>query len=109
MTYSRRTSQKNPAESLGPLPTHPAGTTIPPQVTDGKGWSQFNEWSMLVGARVEIRRSGQVFRAGDVDAVTADSRMLWLAPESPHGRILIEKAEGHEVWIRPEQLRSLDG
>lgn len=30
--------------------------------------------------------------------------MLWLSPDGVESRVLIDKLDGYEVWIDPEQL-----
>ena len=54
-------------------------------------------------ATVEIRRNGTYVRTARVEEATPDSRMLWLSPEGVDSRILIDKLDGYEVWIDPEQ------
>lgn len=63
-----------------------------------------DDWFRLPAATVEIRRHGTYVRTARVDAATVDSRMLWLSPEGVDSRVLIDKLDGYEVWIDPEQL-----
>jgi hypothetical protein len=63
-----------------------------------------DDWFRLPAATVEIRHHGSYVRTARVDAATADSRMLWLSPEGVESRMLIDKLDGYEVWIDPEQL-----
>lgn len=67
----------------------------------------YNRWSHLIGAFVEIRRNNQVFRTGFVDEAMPDSSALWLASDQNHSRILIEAAEGFEVWVESRELEGL--
>lgn len=61
-------------------------------------------WNCLVGAYVEMRRKGEVVRAGTVEDVMHDSSALWLAAEGAHSRAIFEAADGFEVWIDSRQL-----
>lgn len=75
--------------------------TLKPQ-TDR--WFLVDDWFRLPATTVEIRHHGTYVRTARVDAATADSRMLWLSPEGVESRVLIDKLDGYEVWIDPEQL-----
>ncbi|WP_091464936.1 hypothetical protein [Paenarthrobacter nitroguajacolicus] len=57
------------------------------------------DWHRIVSYTVQIRRAGAVIRVGRVEAATSDARMIWLASEGVDTRVLIEKAEGYEVWL----------
>jgi hypothetical protein len=61
-------------------------------------------WHDLVGLVVEVRREGAVVREGLVDAAMADSSALWIAADGFQDRVLIEAAEGYEVWLEPRRL-----
>jgi hypothetical protein len=63
-----------------------------------------SDWSLLIGAFVEIRKHLQPPRSGFVDDAMADSSALWLAADGAHHRVLVEKAEGYEVWVDPCEL-----
>lgn len=63
-----------------------------------------DDWFRLPAATVEIRQHGTYIRTARVDAATQDSRMLWLSPDGVDSRVLIDKLDGYEVWIDPEQL-----
>ncbi|MGF9663600.1 hypothetical protein AAIH25_17220 [Arthrobacter crystallopoietes] len=60
--------------------------------------SRLDNWALMPGTLVEIRRKGRHVRAGRVDAVSLDAELLWLANDGAVPRQLFEKAEGHEVW-----------
>lgn len=62
-------------------------------------------WHTLLGALVEVRKNGTVVREGLVEDVMPDSSALWIAADGLTGRVLIEAAEGHEVWVEPKQLK----
>lgn len=62
-----------------------------------------DDWFRLPTATVEIRQNGTYIRTARVQEATPDSRMLWLSPEGVDPRILIDKLDGYEVWIDPEQ------
>ena len=61
-------------------------------------------WQNLVGARVEVRKQGAVVREGLVDDAMPDSSALWIAADGFTNRVLIEAAEGFEVWVEPRKL-----
>lgn len=63
-----------------------------------------DDWCLLPALTVEIRQYGTYVRNARVDAATPDSRMLWLSPEGVDARVLIDKLDGYEVWVSPEQL-----
>jgi hypothetical protein len=63
-----------------------------------------DDWNRLSGVKVEIRRHGQLVRAGVVDAVMPDSTVLWLAADYNGNRALFESAEGYEVWANTHDL-----
>lgn len=62
-------------------------------------------WNNLLGAVVEVRKNGTIIRKGLVEDVMPDSSALWIAADGLTGRVLIEAAEGHEVWVEPKQLK----
>lgn len=68
------------------------------------GSFRVDDWSCLPTATVEIHRNGTYVRTARVEEATPDSRMLWLSPEGVDSRILIDKLDGYEVWIGPDQL-----
>lgn len=93
---------------MSPTTTHPAVGSLPiehrtlrPQPAH---CFRVDDWFRLPAATVEIRHHGTYVRTARVDAATADSRMLWLSPEGVESRMLIDKLDGYEVWIDPEQL-----
>lgn len=65
-----------------------------------------SDWARLTGAPVEVWREGQLFREGTIDAATKDSRIVWLAQDGSRERVLINKADGYEIWLRPRQLQN---
>jgi hypothetical protein len=67
---------------------------------------RFDDWSRLVGATVEVRSEGSSPQTGFVDAASADGTIVWLCQAWPPARFLVEKAEGDEIWISPNQLRA---
>jgi hypothetical protein len=62
------------------------------------------DWSLLINALVEIRQNGQVIRTGFVEDVMPDSSVLWLAADAVHPRQMFEAAQGHQVWVTPQEL-----
>lgn len=63
-----------------------------------------NDWHQLIGVFVEIRQNHRIVRSGIVDAAMADSSALWLAADAFHDRAIFEAAEGHVVWVEPQEL-----
>ncbi|WP_353710295.1 hypothetical protein [Arthrobacter sp. K5] len=62
------------------------------------------EWSLLINALVEIRHQDNVIRTGFVEDAMPDSSALWLAADAVHPRQLFEAAQGHQVWVTPQEL-----
>lgn len=60
------------------------------------------DWTLLVGASIEIRQQGNPVCSGHVDAVTDDGSILWLQPAAENRR-LFEKAEFYEAWATEER------
>jgi hypothetical protein len=63
---------------------------------------RITDWTLLTGARVEIRQQGSPVCNGHVDAVTDDGRILWLQPPAQNRR-LFEKAEFYEAWAAEDR------
>lgn len=64
------------------------------------GVYRVEDWYRLPSAVVEVHRNGTFIRTGCVEAVTADLRMLWLSPHGVENRVLIDKLDGYEIWLR---------
>lgn len=60
------------------------------------------DWTLLVGASIEIRLQGRSVCSGHVDAVTDDGAILWLQPAAENRR-LFEKAEFYEAWAMEDR------
>lgn len=58
---------------------------------------RIEDWTLLIGADVEIRQQGAHICSGYVDAVTDDGGILWLHGPAQNRR-LFEKAEFYEAW-----------
>lgn len=56
-------------------------------------------WLPVVGETVEIRRRDELVRTGEVDGVTADDQILWIAANGAEPRTMYERAQGYSVWI----------
>lgn len=67
---------------------------------------EFADWRRLPGARVEVRRHGELVRIGTAEAATEDSSILWLARDGVEERVMIEKSSDYQIWIEPNQLRN---
>jgi hypothetical protein len=63
---------------------------------------RINDWTLLVGASMEIRQHGLPLCSGHVDAVTDDGTILWLQPAAQNRR-LYEKAEFYEAWATEDR------
>ncbi|MBT2523561.1 hypothetical protein [Arthrobacter sp. ISL-28] len=63
---------------------------------------RINDWTLLVGASIEIRQHGLPLSTGHVDAVTDDGAILWLQPPAQNRR-LYEKAEFYEAWATEDR------
>jgi hypothetical protein len=55
------------------------------------------DWHQLIGNWVELRSGGSVIRTGEVEAVAADSSVMWLKFNGIHGRQMVFRADGYEV------------
>ena len=62
------------------------------------------EWSLLINTFVEIRLHGQVIRTGFVEEAMPDSSTLWIAADQDGPRQMFETAQGHQVWVTPQEL-----
>ncbi|WP_104044334.1 hypothetical protein [Arthrobacter sp. ZGTC412] len=62
------------------------------------------EWSPLINVLVEIRHYGKAIRTGFVEDAMPDSSALWLAADAAHSRQMFESAQGHQVWVAPQEL-----
>ncbi|MCT9623938.1 hypothetical protein HWD94_02225 [Pseudarthrobacter equi] len=58
------------------------------------------DWHRALGQYVEVRLHGKTLRTGVVDAVMPDGSILWISPEGPHPREMIERAHGKQVFAR---------
>lgn len=88
-------------------PAVPAPTRSPPPLNERQPMPVYRHdtWNTLRGAVVEVRKNGTTIRTGLVEDVMPDSSALWIAADGLTGRVLIEAAEGHEVWVEPKQLK----
>lgn len=62
-------------------------------------------WQLLIGCRVELRRGGQVVRTGEVEDAMADSSVMWLRFDGNYGRQLVAKTDGYEIYLVPSHPR----
>lgn len=68
------------------------------------------DWHRALGQHVEIRRHGKVLRNGVVEDVMPDGSILWISAEGAHGREMIERSEGKQVFARyPWDIPPLSG
>ncbi|MCG2623584.1 hypothetical protein LVY72_16930 [Arthrobacter sp. I2-34] len=61
------------------------------------------DWNLLAGRHVQIRKDGHLIRTGRVDTVTRAANALWLEGHGAQLRTLFEKAEGYTAWPVPEE------
>ena len=57
-----------------------------------------DDWRELVGSWVELRSGGSVVRTGEVEVVAEDSSVMWLKFNGNHGRQMVAKTDGYEVF-----------
>ncbi|WP_459791917.1 hypothetical protein [Arthrobacter sp. AD-310] len=62
------------------------------------------EWSLLINTYVEIHLHGRVIRTGFVEEAMPDSSALWIAADQDGPRQMFEAAQGHQVWVTPQEL-----
>lgn len=58
-----------------------------------------DEWNLLVGRTIELRRAGSHVRTAEVEAATSDSSFMWLRFDGNHARKLIAKTDGYDIWL----------
>ena len=63
---------------------------------------RITDWTLLVGASIEIRQQGHPVCSGYVDAVTDNGSILWIQPPAQNRR-LFEKAEFYEAWATEDR------
>ncbi|MBT2596703.1 hypothetical protein [Arthrobacter sp. ISL-72] len=56
------------------------------------------DWQLLIGSWIELRRGDQLVRTGEVEAVTSDSSIMWLKFNGTHPRQLVAKTDGYAVY-----------
>ncbi len=56
------------------------------------------DWQLLVGCWVELRSGGRLVRTGEVEDVAPDSSVMWLKFNGTHGRQMVVKTDGYEVF-----------
>lgn len=56
-------------------------------------------WFPLVGEIVEIRLNDLPVRRGEVDGVTSDDQILWIAAQGAELRAMFERSRDYSVWI----------
>ena len=70
-------------------------------IPDLNNMVKVDNWCNLPSVYVEVRRGGNVIRSGVVEAVTADSAMLWLSRDGVEDRTIFHKVDGYEAWAIP--------
>lgn len=67
--------------------------------------SPCQEWQLLIGVLVEIRRHRLLLGIGIVDNATPSGDFAWIAADGINSRYMIEKAGGYELSIAPPLVR----
>lgn len=75
------------------------GSPQQPVVESGKRLHLQYDWTALLGEEVEVRLNDKIVRAGRVDGVTHDGRILWLEGRGAEQRRMFERCEGFTAWI----------
>ena len=65
-----------------------------------------DRWYDLLGAFVEVRLNDSIIRYGRVDDVMPDSSAAWIASDGCMTRVIVEAAEGHQLWVEPAELEA---
>jgi hypothetical protein len=58
-----------------------------------------DEWNLLVGRKIELRRDGRHVRTAEVEVATSDSSIMWLRFEGNYVRKLITKTDGYDIRL----------
>ena len=58
-----------------------------------------DEWNLLVGRTIELRRDGRHVRTAEVEVVTSDSSIMWLRFDGNHLRKLISNTDGYDIRL----------
>jgi hypothetical protein len=73
------------------VPGKQKGRTV--KVTAAPGtWQPEDDWTLLVGQKIEIHEQGKILDCGRVEDVTKDGYVLWLEMDGPTCRRIIEKS-----------------
>lgn len=70
------------------------------------GIYRVEDWCRLTSTVVDVHRNGHFIRSGRVEVVSADSRMLWLSPDGVESRVLIDKFDGYEIWLKSKTAQN---
>jgi hypothetical protein len=62
------------------------------------------EWNLLMSALVVVRHHRQVLRTDFMEDAMPDSSAVWIAADATHPRRIFEAAQGHQVWVTPQEL-----
>jgi hypothetical protein len=98
MTHNLQNPSPAPLMDGMPVVVWPHGLVASPS-------SPCQEWQLLIGVLVEIRRHGLSLGIGRVDNATASGDIAWIAADGNNGRSMIEKAGGYELFIAPPHVR----
>lgn len=70
--------------------------------SDRKVPSAVDDWTAAAGRHVAIYRNGVQVDRGQVEAITADGKILWLMQDGAQYRRIIEKVPGIELYFLEE-------
>jgi hypothetical protein len=62
-------------------------------------WQPEDDWTLLVGLRIEVHEQGRILDGGRVEDVTTDGHVLWLEMDGPSCRRIIEKSPVRHVRV----------
>jgi hypothetical protein len=70
--------------------------------SDRKVPSAVDDWTAAAGRHVAIYRNGVQVDRGQVEAITADGKILWLMQDGAQYRRIVEKVPGIELCFLEE-------
>jgi hypothetical protein len=62
-------------------------------------WQPEDDWTLLIGQKIEIHDQGKIHDSGRVEDVTRDGYVRWLEMDGPTCRRIIEKSPGRLVKV----------
>ncbi|MFH5877237.1 hypothetical protein [Arthrobacter sp. NA-172] len=62
-------------------------------------WRPEDDWTLLIGQKIEIHEQGRILDEGRVEDVTKDGYVLWLEMDGATCRRIIEKSPVRQVKV----------